>query len=353
LGAVALVLCLALGRWGSEAPTPTLAEREVLRLHAAITDCIDKARATAITAAEADELAANPLAVHPYFGVDESLLLTSPGDPIAKAASGHPWWARRFLRWMAEAGVGPGDLVAIASSASFPALHFAARAAAETLGARVRCVISLGASNHGATLPGFDLWAMESAVTSAGLLQPAVLLVTPGGTEDRFLHAEPEAIAHVRNRLAAIESSGAVPVLWPEDRAASLGARLDALLAEPPPALLINIGGQSANVGWGMSSLAVPRGLSMPGVYTPAPGPSALVQEAARRGIPILHLLDLRGIAASDGIVLESLVAPAGAMTMPGREAPAAARAVALFAAVALLLALCLMSHHSGKEIIP
>jgi len=242
-------------------------------------------------------------------GIEWSPLVSTQGILDAKQLSAHPVWVVQFRRWFAEVGLKPGDIVGIGSSGSFPGLLLAARVAAESMGLRVRAVGSLAASNHGATIPEFDLWEMEKVLVREANFSPAMVAITPGGDDDRALGFEGADRALLMARLDAIsKETGAPRVALPESRAESLRLREELLLdGGEPVALYINIGGHVTNFGTGREALATPRGLILPGDIAAPEKPASLVAASLARDVPVLNVLDLRGLLTQNGWQLNSL----------------------------------------------
>ena len=254
------------------------------------------------------EVAANDAGRTGLVGVEWSHLVTTPGSLDAKRLSCDPRWAALFVRWYRDAGVGPGSHVAIASSGSFPGLLLSARVAAETLGARPVVVASLTSSNFGATVPWFDLFHMEEALLAGGFVAHPMALLTPGGDDDAMAGYEADARAAVLARLHEVSARpGAPATLVPADLRAATDAREALLLGGPDArattsaAVLVNIGGHPANYGVGATALALPTGLVLPGsVDVSRTGGDSLVLRALRRGVPVLNMINVRGIAADN-----------------------------------------------------
>ncbi len=267
------------------------------------------------------------------IGVEWSPLTTTAGTLDAKRATTAPGWVPLFRRWYRELDLQPGDRVAISSSASFPALFYAARLAAESLGLETQSVISLTASNYGANLPGFDYWAMEEALRRRDVLPPSVLGVTPGGHGDAGLDLEAEAREALRLRIEAIaERRDGPAVIWPGSLDESREFRRRLLLEQAPPDVYVSIGGHVTGYGTGARVLSVPRGLVRPDTLSSGALPESVLGDALRLGIPVLNVLDIRGIMADEGLA-------------PGSEAPLeplspARRALALAGVLFLVVAI-------------
>lgn len=244
------------------------------------------------------------------IGVEWSSITTTLGDLQAKRTATNPMWAAYVARRMAEAGVGPGDVVWATFSGSFPGLNLAVLAAAEAVGARLIAVASLGASTWGANLPAFPWVDMEAAVRSAGLFRHGSVAVTLGGSHDKgpdvfalFVGAEDDGVT----ALQAAAARHPWPLLEPEDVEEAIAMRLDVLSAASggkQPVLFVNVGGGHASLGNCIDSHTWPAGLTTVPRSCDA-GVPGLMHTMSTTGVPVLHLLNVRGLAAGAGIPID------------------------------------------------
>lgn len=238
------------------------------------------------------------------IGVEWSSITTTLGDLQAKRTAANPLWAAYVARRMADAGVREGDVVWATFSGSFPGLNLAVMAAAQAMDVRLYAVSSLSASMWGANLPGFTWADMEAAVRGAGLLSHGSVAVTLGGDYDRG----PELFAGLAGdpgggaaALREAASRHSWPLLEPADLQEAVEMRIHALAEagrRERPSLLINAGGGHASLGdcrdpW-------PTGLTVgPRACRGVPG---LMHVMSADGVPVLHLLNVRALAAATGI---------------------------------------------------
>ncbi|HEU5169523.1 MAG TPA: poly-gamma-glutamate system protein [Gemmatimonadales bacterium] len=236
------------------------------------------------------------------IGVEFSLLTTTLGTLSSKQTSVDPAWAGVVADLLWQAGVRPGALVASGMSGSFPGLNLAVAAAADAIGAGLVTVASLGASSWGANQPEWTWAEIEAALLEAGVVRPQPRAYMPGGEGDTGSGFPPGGREAV---LAAIGRSG-VDRLDASDLPSAVDARLrfyDAHAARlgRPIAAYVNVGGSEASLG------RCPRVLNAaPGLITPAAMPACgmdpgivdgVMQHMAGRGIPVIHLLNLKELA--------------------------------------------------------
>jgi len=242
------------------------------------------------------------------IGQEWSLLTTTLGSLEAKRTACDPAWAVRLARWYREAGLQPGDTVAIYSSASFPALLLSSQAAAESLGLGTLIIVSLGASTWGANHPDAPWPVLAEALRRGGFLKEKADYYTLGGGSENGGGMASEALEILEQgaRTAGVELL----------RSNGLQSMIDAksrLLLSSGAKLLVSIGGSQANLGDDPAVLELEPGMLMPGVD--ASVGNGVIADALDAGLPVLHLLNIRELAALEGIV------PGSA---PGRVAPVA-----------------------------
>jgi poly-gamma-glutamate system protein len=252
------------------------------------------------------------------LGEDYTAMTTTLGSRAAKEVSTNPAWASVMVRLLSSAGVVEGDTVAVLVSASFPALAVATLAAVHELGATPLVMSSLGASSYGANVRGGTWLDWESWIRSAGIMDVRSVLVTPGGEQDAACGLTEAGRVWLRE---AARRNG-------EDlmRYASLTGAIEArmeLLASQRIHAIVNIGGGHASMG------ACPHAASLPvGLWKDAPRCSCpdrgVLTRSAQAGLQVIHLLQVRQLAAMYGLDFEpgSRYTEAGNITMVSRVSP-------------------------------
>jgi poly-gamma-glutamate system protein len=304
-------------------------------------DMVDAARLMdrAITVAtEHRERSGNPVDVSldpnrtGLIGPQYSPLFTTVGHLEAKRTTVAPDMAGLIVHLLHEAGVEAGDRVAIGASGSFPALMIASLSAAEAMGARPAIIFSLGASSHGATDVDFHLLDIYQLLQREVGFTVAAEAVSLGGGDD----IGEEFDAELRERLIKqIEASGIRFVHEPDLRR-NVAERMDFYArrsadltagdaasestggrAEPEAgagraddiAAFINVGGSDANLGTSPLILELKPGLNT-GVSLPPERQRGVVFEMASRGIPVIHLLNIRGLTSRYGLPWDPVPLP-------------------------------------------
>jgi poly-gamma-glutamate system protein len=244
------------------------------------------------------------------IGDEFSPLTTSVGDVEAKRTAANPAFAAVMVGYFRRAGLRAGDVVAVGASGSFPAFALATLSAAHALDLRPIVIGSVGASMYGANLPGFTLIDMLERLRSEGLLPYRLAAVSPGGRMDTgggvlFDESGDTLLAETRR-------SG-IPMV----RGTTLAERIQDRLrifregsGGRPIRCFVNIGGSAANYGTTDASLALPPGLIPHLPVLPSSPTRGVVFEFAARGVPVVHLLFVKGLARDNGLPFDPVPLP-------------------------------------------
>ena len=252
-------------------------------------------------------------------------LFTTLGQPEAKRTTLNPDVAALLVHLLRKAGVGFGDTVAVGSSASFPGLLVATMSATEALGAVPVPILSLGASSFGATRPEFHLLDLYLLLNREGIIRTPPAAVSLGGEGDVGLGFPRE----LRDSLSAEIIRSGVPFLREDSFPLNVARRMEIYCggssrvgsgdasSSPangsgstgegtcPVAAFVNAGGAQANLGTSPAVLGVPAGLNTylpPNLELPPEPQRGVLFQMAARGVPIIHLLHIRGLALKHGL---------------------------------------------------
>jgi poly-gamma-glutamate system protein len=243
------------------------------------------------------------------IGVETSPVTTTLGDLEAKRTVTNPNLAGLVVRLFVEAGVKRGDVVAVGASSSFPGSILAVLSAAEAMGLDVLGICSLGASQWGANDPRFDWLDMYACASRGGGLPARWLALSIGGENDAGTDLGPGGRRLIEDR---IRRTG-IAFFEERDLARNVGRRMrlyEQAAAGRPIRVFVNIGGAWANIGTNSSVLGVEPGLARVRDIPP-PSSRGVLQEMASRGIPVIHLLNVKGLASKYGLPLDPGPLPA------------------------------------------
>lgn len=182
------------------------------------------------------------------IGVASSPITSNSGHLEAKQATINPNWAAVVIRLLSDAGVQPGDHVAVAVSGSFPALNLAVYAALESMDITPVTIVSGAASQWGANVPGFAWLDIARELRNAELIDMRARAATLGGIEDRGIGLSDQGLQLIRR---AAEQAG-VEIVVPDSYEAAVVERIRIYnegAGGAPIAALINVGGGTATTG--------------------------------------------------------------------------------------------------------
>lgn len=248
------------------------------------------------------------------MGPEFTELTTTPGNTGAKRTSLSPNFAAAMVRYYVDAGLKKGDVVAIGTSGSFPGLMIASLCAATELELETRIIASLGSSMHGATRPEFNVFDILDHLKEGGFCEFEVLAVSPGSVNDQG-GGNLEGIIYFNTKQLSLDlcyESG-YEVINMDDLAENIQYRLS--LYGDDVDLFVNVGGASPNNGASSYTLNFPNGLVVDPPTIPTTPYRGLMYEYAARGIPVINLLDVRGLAEDNGIKFDPVP-----MEMPGES---------------------------------
>ncbi|TXT44636.1 MAG: hypothetical protein FD137_1539 [Spirochaetes bacterium] len=255
------------------------------------------------------------------IGLKFSDITTTLGDPAAKRTSVNPGFAALCVAWLGDLGLNSGDRVAIAASGSFPGLIIAVLAACETLNMEPVLVLSLGSSEYGANIPELNAAQMILELNKAGILKTFPAALSLGGEKDR---GESEFPGHeTPGTLRALAAATGLPLLEPPEGVDAITAlkqgaeqRLAVYFEGAEPKVFVNIGGGEVAFGSTSASLRLPNGpitatLSRYDDATRVEGRyRGLIFNFLERGIPVIHFLDIKGMALRHGLPVDPVPFP-------------------------------------------
>jgi poly-gamma-glutamate system protein len=274
-------------------------------------------RAAAMFESVKQERLRRGLAIEPGFdpaqtglvGNSMSLVTSRPSDIRSKQTSINPNFAAAIVDMLVEAGVRPGDTVAVGWTGSFPAFNICVSAALESLEARPLIIASATASQYGANLPEWMWLDMERHLRKQGLTSCRSSATTVGGGADRGLGMPAEAIEHVQQTARR----NGIPILPGARRAEAVAERMvryRELAAGQPIKAYINVGGGVASTGGEQG-----KHLFQSGLNQLTRGASAEVDcvmgHFCQQGVPVIHMNQAKDLAESLGFPIAPTRLPA------------------------------------------
>jgi poly-gamma-glutamate system protein len=242
------------------------------------------------------------------IGRENSPITTSLGSIEAKRTTANPNFAGLIAKLLKEAGIKRGDAVAVGASSSFPALVVAMLSAAKALDVKPVMICSLGASNWGANDPEFTWLEMLACLRLGGVFNVQPIALALGGEIDSGRGMSEEG----RTLLADKIIKSGIYFLREPSLAANVQERMKLYEERAAPAELkafVNIGGSWANMGTDSEVLKLRPGLNK-SIFLPPVEKRGVVQEMAARGIPVIHLLYIKGFADQFGLPWDPVPLP-------------------------------------------
>lgn len=244
------------------------------------------------------------------IGEEFTQLTTTLGNLSAKRTSTNPDFAALMVKYFYEANLKPGDVIAIGSSGSFPALILATLSACQVMQITPITIYALGASEYGATIPEFTFLDMLEILNKKNILNFRLAAISMGGNQDQaegmFYPDSKKIIKHIA------EQSGITFI--------NKGSLRDNILERlkiyqensggKPINLFVNIGGASANFGNTLNSITFPNGLVQGNIDIPDHPEKGLIFEFLEMGTPVVHLLNIRDLAIKNGLPVDPVPLP-------------------------------------------
>ena len=234
------------------------------------------------------------------IGPEVSLITNATGDLESKLTTLNPNFAAVLVGYFRQAGLKPGDPVAVAVSGSFPGMNICLYAAIEAMDLRPVVITSVGASNWGANDPSFTWLDMETVFFDQGIFHTRSAAATYGGGNDMGRGLSPagrhllqEAID--RNGVPLIDSANV------EDAIAKRMTFYETAARGRAYRLYVNVGGGVASLGNSHNKTLLPTGLSfhLQPFNWPRKGTLILF---ADKGVPVVHLLQMTTLARRNGL---------------------------------------------------
>ena len=287
------------------------AEDYAVKLQAAETlqDWMDSVKAYKLEAG----LSLTPYDTHQtgMIGDEYTPITTSLGAEEAKRTTANADMAALLVQMLTEAGVKPGDTIGAGFSGSFPALNLAVLAACQTMGVKVIYIASMGASTFGANQPEFTFPDMVCRLYLDGKLQTPPALITPGGDYDCGGEMFPEERDAALGRIAAY---GMADIMQEKDFAANLKAREELYESQGPISCFVGVGGNITTIGTEEDTMN--PGVLAPYTITTVRATDGLLQVYNAKGLPVLHLLNIKELVARYGLPFDP-----ERITPPGQSA--------------------------------
>lgn len=226
------------------------------------------------------------------LGDDFTMSTTTLGSLNAKEISTNPDFSALIVRLLKTATIEEGKTIGVIASGSFPALTISTLAALQTLKMNVVLMSSLGASSYGANQAEATWLDIENWLIKKGNLKFRSQLVSKGAENDVGLGLTVEGNVILENAGKRNNRT----LYTPENLLQSITDRVQ-LFCSNNIDLLINIGGNQAAMGSCTHSVSIPNGLNK-NIQLCDDKYRGVIQEINSKGIPIIHLLNIKDLAS-------------------------------------------------------
>ncbi len=227
------------------------------------------------------------------LGEDYTPITTTIGAPDAKRTTADPNMAALAVQLLKEAGIKSGDTVGAGFSGSFPAMDLAVLCACEAMEVRIVYIASVGASTYGANQVELTFPDMVWRLVQDGCLTQAPAAFSLGGDFDCGEEMFPEERSLVRARVEGYD----VPFLYERDYEKNLALRRS-IYREID--CYIGVGGNITTTG--LDGDRMSYGVTRAGEVRTLSGKSGLLERYNASGLPVIYLLNIKGLTAEYGL---------------------------------------------------
>ena len=245
----------------------------------------------------------------PLLGEPLTSISSVDAEPEVKRAALNPNLAALVVELMTEAGVRPGDRIAVGLSGSYPGLNVALLAACYALEIEPVIVASVAASAYGATDPEFTWLDMERVLRDADIFEYKSIAASLGGANDLASNLTSEG----RFLLADAISRNDIERLQAGDLAESIAIRRELYLGQSRTdehdlrgyALYVNVGGGAASLGRSGVAPVLHSGLieRLDPTQYEQPG---IAHWFVENSVPVVNLRSLPSLLSDHGLPLRS-----------------------------------------------
>ena len=238
-------------------------------------------------------------------------ITTTSGMIEAKRTAINPDFAAVYIDMFKEAGLKKGDEVALVMSGSFPTLNISAMAAVQVYGLKPCIMASVGASTYGATSVNFTFFDMAEHLYKTGIFTNRIDFISFGGANDDGYEFPEE----VRESILKRFTESGIEFLCESDFETNIKLRTKKILDKCPDIkLLVSVGGTLIAMGEGDTGSTLYRGLVKPNYLNSnkniKDGKLGLMDTFLNRGVPVVQMLNIKGIAFDYGIKYDPVILP-------------------------------------------
>ncbi|MBI3873012.1 MAG: poly-gamma-glutamate system protein [candidate division Zixibacteria bacterium] len=241
------------------------------------------------------------------IGEERTPITSDRGVATAKILATNPNFAAGFVDLFNRAGVKKGDTIAVGMTGSLPGWNVAFYAACAALELTPISIVSVGASDWGATRPDLTWLDMEDIVAKGGVWDFHAVAASLGGGGDYGRGLSPDGRNMVRQAIARNQ----VKLIEERSLEGNIERRMqiyDSIAGSAGSvSCFVNIGGGLADMGGALNNKLIPPGVTRHLARRNYPV-RAVLNRMAERGLPIINLSNVVHIA--DQFELPTVVTP-------------------------------------------
>ncbi len=231
-------------------------------------------------------------------------ITTTLGSLESKRSTTNPNFAAAVVDMLVSLNLRPGDRVAANLSGSFPCANISVLCAMDAMGLEGAAIPSVGASTYGANLPELTFPDMESFLVSKGLVTNRTSAFSMGGDHDLGLEFPEDLREEIVLRLTGL----GYELLSYADLNENIEERIRRFSQEGSVQCFINVGGNLTSFGEGSGMTTISGGIQ---TFLPeGENGNGLVQRYLREGVPVLHLLNMKGLMADWDLPFDPIPLP-------------------------------------------
>ena len=239
------------------------------------------------------------------IGLNYSEITTSLGSIEAKRTSANPHMAALVVELLNNAGIKKGDRIGANFSGSFPALNLAVLAASKAMGAEIVFISSIGSSNYGANHIQLTFPDMAIQLAHEGFLDNPGVAFSIGGSGDIGSDMDHDILDEIIERL----TGDGLPLIQFNDYMENIEERQRLLEVNGPILCFVNVGGNTTSLGKDENSFYFGQGLLVEKTI-PISNESGLIEIYRNKGIPVIHLLNLKKMTSDYGMPYDPMIIP-------------------------------------------
>ena len=240
------------------------------------------------------------------MGEEWSGISTTLGNEEAKRTSVNPDFSALIVKNLKELKLKEGDVVVANMSSSFPALNLALISALDTLKLKGVLINSVGSSNYGGNLEEFDYLDMENHLYKKGLIKNRSEAFSFGGINDIGKEFEESTKERIKDK----NQEYGLKFFYEEELDKNLEERYRYYQEKSGGKIgaFVNVGGNLLSLGKNADIVINTKVLLNKEKNLNVKG--GLVGKFLEDNKPVLYLLNIKGIALANGILIDPVPFP-------------------------------------------